>query len=230
MPLTTALIFTIGPSIAKALLKMLLKDQALLGDIAPDMLDLLRDKAMTARAQRKESQQIDMIAETVAAHLQPIFAEGRLDAGERSALLYEFVLTLDQSEIDAAQVIEARLDRVRLARGIFAARPEAIRTLSAAAAATYERMIREASEAITAIASEMLGYASLRDAALLQEQEQILQHITTLLSRPDEASARFESKYRGIIEHELNKLELFGVRRLTAAAKRQPLRVHKRIT
>ncbi len=55
MPLLTTLIFGIDPSVAKVLLKSVLKDHPLIGEIAPDLLDILRDKAKGERTQRDNS-------------------------------------------------------------------------------------------------------------------------------------------------------------------------------
>ena len=65
MALLTTLIFGIGPSVAKALLKSVLKDHPLIGDIAPDLLDMLCDKAKSERTQRDNNGRIATIGASV---------------------------------------------------------------------------------------------------------------------------------------------------------------------
>jgi hypothetical protein len=71
MPLLTTLIFGIGLSVAKALLKSLLKDHPLIGNIAPDLLDMPRDSAKGESTQREDSGRIAAIGASVATRLSP---------------------------------------------------------------------------------------------------------------------------------------------------------------
>jgi hypothetical protein len=94
MALLTTLIFGIGPSVAKALLKSVLKDHPLIGEIAPDLLDLLRDGAKGERTRRDEGGRITAIGESVAARLIPLFDDAGLTDIERAAVLREVLLTV----------------------------------------------------------------------------------------------------------------------------------------
>jgi hypothetical protein len=123
------------------------------------------------------------------------------------------------------------VDPRRLRDALLAQRANATSALSARETELYKRAVAEASRALIPIATELRGYQSLRDAALLEgqedsnEREERILAVEALLRQPDEAGARFEELYPKAIEDRLDKLELFGVRRLTAAMKRQRLNV-----
>ena len=93
----------------------MLKDHPLIGDIAPDLLDMLRDKAKGEYTQREDRGRIAAIGASVATRLSPLFDDARLTDAERATVLREVLLTLGQT--DAEQMVESRVDPRRLRRG-----------------------------------------------------------------------------------------------------------------
>ena len=163
---TTALLFSIGPSVAKALLAAMLSDYPVIKDIAPDLLEMLRDKAKDERGKREAGALMGTLGEHVAAQIRPLFAEARLDDTARVVVLRELLITLQQA--NAEQMIASRVDARRLRDTLLAHRADATKALNAAETALYQRAIEVAAQALVPLASELYGFESLRDATLLQ--------------------------------------------------------------
>lgn len=223
MPILTSLLFAIGPAVGKALLKTLLKDYPVLEDLAPDLLDQLKDQTPDSREERQKADQIAPIGETIATRIRPLFDAAHIDDGERAAVVREVLRTLNGA--NAELLVRTRLYRQQVEQALTHAHPEATVGFSEAAKELYRRMMQEASQALVGVAAELVGYASVRDAYLLQDQAKLIELVANLVRRPDEESERFEVRYREVIGRELNQLEMFGVPRLKDAVRRQKLSI-----
>ena len=221
----SVLTFSIGTAIAKALLKVLLDDYKFIGELAPDVLDLLKDKAEQSASERTNQRSQALVAAQIAERMRPLFREARLPDNERAALVYELVLTLQQSQISADLLVSCNLDADTVARRLMAARPDAAHDFSAGASELYRRALSEAANALITLADSLEGYTTTRDTATLTELDELNNLITELLRRPDAAAETFEREYRRAIERALEKLELFGLPRLDEAARKQKLSI-----
>src|SRR4051794_34611237 len=101
----TFLTLNIGPAIAKGLLTVLLHDHAILGQLAPKLLDLLQEMAENAYDRRVEQSRIMIIGEKIARQMQPLFDEAHLPDSERAILAGELALTLQQAQITSEMII-----------------------------------------------------------------------------------------------------------------------------
>jgi ketopantoate reductase len=103
MPLIEALTLQVGPAIAKAILKVWLKDRKFASDIASSLMDLLKSKTADVIAQRRASRHFEEIGEKVAESLLPVFEmEGaHLDESSCTAVALAVAETLNKSSIDA---------------------------------------------------------------------------------------------------------------------------------
>jgi hypothetical protein len=72
MALIETLTLQVGPAIAKAILKVWLKDRRLAADIASSLVDLIKSKTADVIAQRRASRQFEEIGERVAESLLPV--------------------------------------------------------------------------------------------------------------------------------------------------------------
>jgi hypothetical protein len=227
MPLFDLFAFALGPAIAKAFVKLLLDDPrlALLAELAPAMLDMLRGRAEQAYAGRADERRLAAIGAHVAARMRPLLAEAALPDTERAALASELSQTLHEARIDAALLVGSNLDADLVARRLAAARPDAVRLLDPAAIALYERMLAEAASALILLADSLGGYAASRDRALLAAHDTILAQLAELLSTPSAAAVAFEEEYRRAVRSRVERLDLFGVPAVDDAADRQRLSV-----
>ncbi|HSF30392.1 MAG TPA: hypothetical protein VLK82_07965 [Candidatus Tectomicrobia bacterium] len=155
MALIEALTLQDGPAIAKAVLKVWLKDRKFASDVTSSLVDLIRAKTTDVMAQRRASRQFEEIGERVAENLLPVFEmEGaHLDESSRTAVAQAMAETLNSSAIDAELLAERDLDPTQLTRHLLESHPFATQHFSAAEASLYQRIISESSQYIIDIAS-----------------------------------------------------------------------------
>ena len=83
MPLLETLALQVGPTIAKSILKLWLKDSGVASDVTSSLVDILKLKTTDAIAQRRAQRQFEEIGENVAESLLPVFEGTSLDEGSR---------------------------------------------------------------------------------------------------------------------------------------------------
>src|SRR5262249_3191875 len=110
MPILSFVIYTIGPSIAKAILKLWLKDQAILADVIPDLLDLLKTTAQGERDQQQSALRIEHLGVQIAKRMQPVFDDAGLEVTGRAAVAQELATTLAAARIHPRVLVECNLD------------------------------------------------------------------------------------------------------------------------
>lgn len=225
MPLIETISLTLGAGIAKQIIKSWLGDSV--AELSGELLDLIKGKAEFASTQRESARRIEKIGEQVAIKLYPIFeAESqKLTTSEMTVVTQEVALTLLKAQIDARTVLECRFDSERLARQLIHSRPELLKTFSETETALYERFLREVCKEIVAIVSELASFDRYFSEATLQSQDQILALVEKIYMRPSKEAEAFERLYCQTLVRQLDRMELFGVARMDAAAKRQSLSI-----
>lgn len=225
MPLIETISLTLGAGIAKQIIKSWLGDSV--AELSGELLDLIKGKAEFASTQRESARRIEKIGEQVAIKLYPIFeAESqKLTTSETAVVTQEVALTLLKAQIDARTVLECRFDSERLARQLIHSRPELLKTFSESETALYERFLREVCKEIIAIVSELASFDRYFSEATLQSQDQILALVEKIYMRPSKKAETFERLYCQSLVRQLDRMELFGVARMDAAAKRQSLSI-----
>jgi len=226
MPVFETISLTLGAAIAKQIIKSWLGD-GVVSNLSGELVDLLKGKTESTLAQREVACRIEKIGEQVATKLRPVFeAESlKLGASEIAVVTQEVALTLAKTPIDARLVLDYRFDAERLARHLVNLRPNVVQTFSAAETALYERFLRELCKEIVEIASELSSFERHFSEATLQNQDQVLELVEKILSRPTKESAAFERLYCKTIIGQLDRMELFGVTRMDSATKRQSLSI-----
>jgi hypothetical protein len=116
MALVEALTLQVGPAIAKAILKIWLKDRKFASDIASSLVDLIKSKTADVMAQRRANRQFAEIGENVAENLLPVFEMGgaHLDESSRTTVALAVSETLNRSPIDAELLAMRDLDPTKL--------------------------------------------------------------------------------------------------------------------
>src|SRR5687767_14637736 len=112
MALTEIVIFTVGPAIAKGILKIWLKDQKIAAEIGSALIDLLKQKTKDEIAQQKGRRQFEEIGEKIAESLLILFeSEGtNLTEGGKVSVALMVAETLDKSAITPALLAERNLE------------------------------------------------------------------------------------------------------------------------
>jgi len=236
MGLVEALAVTLAPAIGKAVAKQWFKDSPIIAETAATILDLFKSKTTDVIAQRRAARQIEAIGERIAENLLSVFqAEGAIiDEGGQVAVAYAVAETIDKASIDSSLLAEKSLEPVVLAKYLLESNPLAITFFSAAETSLYERIIREVSQYIIDIASQLprfnertFGEMLKRQNVLTDVAEQILEEVRRIREEgksDDVEASRFEVDYRRAVVRQLDELQLFGVD-LSAASRRHRLSV-----
>lgn len=119
MPLLETLAFTLGPAIAKYVVKEWLGDGLKL-EIAKALVDLVKGEGQNALMKYREGRDIETLGQRIVQKMTPLFEqEARsLDKDARNVTAYAFALTLAEAHITPQQLVEFRLAPEKLARSI----------------------------------------------------------------------------------------------------------------
>jgi hypothetical protein len=225
MPILSLVTYAIGPSIAKAILKLWLKDQSILPDVIPDLLDLLKSAAQGERDAHQAARRIEDLGVQVVQQLQPVFDDAGPSVGDTShaTVAQELATTLAAARIQPRLLIECNLDPALLTRHLKNTRLDAAKLLSTAEESLYQRLLAESARSITEIATGLQGFDTAYTAASLQDNDKILAMVSAIWQRPAQADQEFEDKYRDQVKNHLDKLELFGLPKMDATTRVQRL-------
>jgi hypothetical protein len=239
MELTSALAFSVGPAVSKAVLKMWLKDSTVLQDASADIVDLLKKKTEDAFAQKRAGRQFEEIGEKIAANLLPLFEaeDGIADEGGRIAVANSVADTLRAVPITPDLLAAKDLDPTRLAKHFLDARPSATSGLSSGEASLYQRVIKETSRWIVDVASQLPAFTERTFAEVLKRENLLIDVVNRIYdelqrirkgseeSNQEAGAARFETDYRLAVARKLDELELFGVDFASSVNRRHRLSV-----
>jgi len=222
MTLIETLALTLGPAIAKAILKSWLKDSDIALDTTSSLVDFLTSKTKDVIAQQRGRRQFEEIGERAAESLLPLFEEARLEESDRVAVALAVAETLDKAQIDPELLAQRDLDPSELGQYLLDSRPEATRDFSEAETALYHRIISESAAYVVDIASQFPTFTERtfaevlrRERVLLDKAGQILDEVRRIReesrqANPEAEAARFEEEYRRSLVRKLDELELFG--------------------
>ncbi|MBW8009969.1 MAG: hypothetical protein FVQ83_01835 [Chloroflexi bacterium] len=225
MPLIETLTLTLGPSIAKSILKLWLKDSNIALDITSGFVEVIAKITSDVAARQKAKRQFEEIGEKVALSLQPLLENEYQEINESSqtAVAIAVAETLDKTPITTELLIERNLDPKSIANLFNDSNPEVTKLFSEPEASLYHHMISEASQYIVDIASQLPAFNEqtvaeilVREDLILQVADQILEEVRRIREgterlNPEVKAAKFEKDYRRAIIRKLDKLELFGV-------------------
>src|SRR5437762_1232916 len=147
MSLAVTLATSVGPAIAKGILKLWLKDKDILSSVGQSITDLIAKKTSDAFAQKKAERQFQEIGDRIAENLVYLFENDgvRLDEGGKTAVAMAVAQTLEKTPITGQLLVERRLDPVELCGHLLKHVPGATTGLSESESALYERIIAETS-------------------------------------------------------------------------------------
>ena len=231
MALIETLALSVGPAIAKAILKSWLRDSEVARDIASDLVGLFASITKDRVAQQRGKRQFEDIGETVAESLLPLFEGTDLDEANQEAVALAVAETLNNTPINPELLAQKDLDPIQLEKHLLASRPDATRDFSEAGTALYQRIISESASNIVDVASQLPSFTERTFAEVLTRQGQLLTVANQVLeevrrireesqqANPEAEAARFEQRYRHAVIRKLDELELFGVDVSTASSR-----------
>ena len=223
MPLIETLTVTVGASVAKTLLRLWLKDEALALDLGLSLTDLAKAGGKSFLERRGLERSFERIAEEVAekldSYLEAEFSQ--VPENEVVAAIHAAQGTVDSAHLDLKALLSVDLEPLRLEAVLRAGTPTATADafLSDDGTAIYDFTLREASNYIVEVASTLPDFEVKRTRELLERDALLIDLVKEVLDRLPDASAigglgstgRFEDQYRRDIVRKLDQLELFGV-------------------
>jgi hypothetical protein len=239
MNFPATLAVAVGPAIAKAILKVWLKDKNFLESIGESITDLICTQTEDAFAQKKAERQFQEIGDRVAQGLVPLFESdgASLEENSKSAVAFAVSETLEKTPITAQFILDRKLDPIELANHLLKARPGATVGLSEPETALYERIVAETSRYIVDMATQLPAFSEKTFAELIKKGDQIVEIANRILNEVkkiregseqtnhEQTAARFETEYRLAVGRKLDELELFGVDFASSVNRRHRLSV-----
>ena len=225
MTLPATLAISVGPAIAKAILKVWLKDREFLESIGESITDLISSKTSDAFAKKKAERQFQEIGDRIAQSLVILFESdgAKLNENGKTAVALAVAESLEKTPITAQFILDRKLDPIELSLHLLKSRPEATVGFSEPESALYERIISEVSRYVVDMASQLPAFTERTFGELINKGDQILDTCDRILAEvkkiregselanPEHSAARFETEYRLAVGRRLDELELFGV-------------------
>ena len=218
------LALTVGPAIAKAILKLWLKDQSVAEAAATSLVDLLATKTKDTFAKQSGKREFEAIGEQVAQGLLHLFEmeSVNIDDGGKVAVAEALASTIEKAGISAPLLVKQKLDPKELYDHLKNTVPDATRDFSEAETILYDRILFDASQYIVDIASHLPAFTEHSIAEILRSNNQLLTIAMDILAEvrqireqserenSQEQAARFETQYLREVVRKLDNMELFG--------------------
>jgi hypothetical protein len=244
--LLPTLIKLFGPTLARVLLAVLLKDRVELeaigsGDIAETLADSLNIGGLVDhvtggdwQARRNSERLFEKIGDEAAEKLVELFRHENVAISEveREAVLEAAQETMNRRAMPL--LIKARLDPHSFRRAL-SDEPPGVAFGTTAQYNLYKQLLETCAQLVFAIADKLPHFTRDTTALLLQNEDRLLSEMQTALTFQERILAEtygrqqareaqvFEGEYRSILANELDQLSLFGVQLFDGA--KQPLSV-----
>src|SRR5689334_14325079 len=170
MPLFETLVSTVGPAIAKNLLKLWAGDNKVVSEAGDSSIDALTKLIPEIRTRNEARRQLESIGERAAQSLMFTFeAEGKfLMVEDQEAVASLVARILDSSKIDAELLVQKDLDPIKLAQHFIKEASEQLSTLPEGRVELFTRVIEEASQSIVDIAGVLPNFTERTFSELLK--------------------------------------------------------------
>ncbi|MDY6940710.1 MAG: leucine-rich repeat domain-containing protein [Cyanobacteriota bacterium] len=216
----------IAPPLAKMLLesfevKSKLKNAVLGREIDAEIEKLLR----SPEDEKALSQKVEPIAKQLQRAMQRLFdGEAKnLDGGSQNAIVYGVAETLIKARLTSDSLAQVNFDAAKLKQHLLAVNPQVTRHFSPHETSLYRQTIEVVSQIAIETASQLEDFARSVATATLTQLEGIAQQLQALREQEIQAADEFAIRYRGILLNELDRLEVFGLRRMDRLTSRQSL-------
>jgi len=215
MPLIETLAVSLGSAVARAMLKLWVKDPSIQG-LSVDTTDAIAQVIPDFFDRRRTKSQFDRVADLVARKILPYYESRRgLPENEKEAAVLAVADTINSSELTAALLLDNDLRPDQLLHHYHQTNPNATRDLAPDAAGLYEFTLREACHYIVESASVLDPFGTQTNAEILQRETLILKRIKEVLDHLPSAALddemAFETEYLREIARTFDRLELYGL-------------------
>jgi hypothetical protein len=230
MTIFGTLALVIGPAIAKAIFSSWLKDATLANAVGGEIVDTIKDAIAKRSEQRKAQVEIETVGGQIAEALRLLAEQeaARVDESGRSAIGHALADTLRYANLTSELLVGFNLDRDRLVQHLSVAHPQATTGLNSQEQALYQRMLIEASREILAITPQLQDFALQFPKETLRRLDTIAGDVRELRRQPQRAMSAFEKRYRDAVIEDLDRMETFGLPRMSRVTTKQRLGVDRR--
>ncbi|KAB2339605.1 NACHT N-terminal Helical domain 1-containing protein [Actinomadura rudentiformis] len=218
--------FNVGRSVAQLAVGRWLAGRSTRDAASKDLVELIKlgfpDEIKRRRAQRQFEDIADSVAERLLAFARQEF--GGLTEGDREAVLFAVVRTLEDADLSDEAFFAADADAVKLARGLrsrlsaYAARGQ----FGEAGARLYNVVLDECCDCLANILIHLPQFEPRASVAILNRLSGLADQVNSVLVRlpvrslsapeGDAEDEEFTRRYLTALSHNLDTLELFGVR------------------
>ena len=167
---------TVGPAIAKALLKVWFKDADIAINVSSSIIDLIATRSKDRVAKQQARRQIERIGINAAKRLEPLFNVSGLSEDNQVAIAYAIADSLSNTPIDSRLIAQNNLDPLALANHLTSAQENQmiIRDLSSDELNLYKRALMEIAVDIVDIASNLPNFTEQTSAELLERTDSLI--------------------------------------------------------
>ncbi|MBO2451122.1 NACHT domain-containing protein [Actinomadura barringtoniae] len=219
-------VFGVGRSVAQLAVRRWLAGRSAKGTAAKDLAELVKVGFPDEIKRRRATRQFEDIADSVGERLLTFARQefGGLADGDREAVLFEVVRTLDGADLSDDAFFAADADPVKLSRSLRARLPEreARFQLGEAGARLYEVVLDECCDCLARIIVHLPQFEPRASVETLGRLSGLADQVGAVLARlpartlaaPEGQShdEEFTRRYLASISENLDTLELFGVR------------------
>ncbi|MBV9788928.1 MAG: NACHT domain-containing protein [Chloroflexi bacterium] len=225
MTIFGTLAMVIGPAIAKAIFSSWLKDATLANAVSSEIVDTIKG-AIAQRSERRKAQaEIELVGGQIAEALRLLADReaARVDESGRLAIGHALADTLRSANLTSELLVGFNLDQNRLTQHLSAAHPEATHGMSGEEQALYGRILIEASRQILEITPQLEDFALEFPREMLRRLDSTAKDVQAIRQQPQRAMSDFEKKYRAAVVEDLDRLETFGLPRMSRVTTKQRL-------
>jgi hypothetical protein len=227
---------SLGPAIAKGIIKVWLKDRSIATEVGSQVVDLLKSTISDALGRQRAARQFEAMGQQVAETLIPIFEiEGaKIPDGSRAAVAFAVAESLTSAAVNSKLVVDASVDAEQLAKLLKETQCKSAVGFSEAELSLHGRILDELARNIIDVADNLPAfdqrvYAEIlrKESELLRLTDEALRELQQLRAISEKALSsgedpQFENEYRRTVVRKLDLLQLFGIK---AQIKQQKLRV-----
>jgi hypothetical protein len=215
-----------GKSVAKLVVSRWFSGREARAVASKDLIELVKIGFPDEIKQRKIERQFEAIADSVAERLLTFARQefGNLSDGDREAVLFQVVLTLDRADLSDDALLGDDLDPVKLTRRLRTTLParQAEFQLGEAGRHLYEVVLDECCDCLARILIHLPQFEPRAAAETLARLSDMARRVEEMLSRLPARSLtapegeandeEFNLRYLAFISQNLDRLELFGLR------------------
>ena len=225
---------SLGIAIAKAVMKVWLRDKDLAANISLELAPLIAKHFNEYRVRTATERQFRRIAERAAETLVPLFEhEWRdLKTNDIEAVVNSVANCINRTKFDASILAESNLEPDHLATN-FRANAELI-GLAESQLSLFDKLLFESCQMIVDLSEYLPGFNRQTIKEILVRETEIIERVDRVLEEtvrvrhhveninPIIADAKFEESYRRNVGRKLDQIELFGVE-VTGSSRRHNL-------